>query len=233
MSTSAIRVVLAEDHTLVRDGIRTLLSLVGDITLVGEAPDGEEAMRVVEATKPDVLLLDMRMPKADGLRVVTELARRGSLPPTLVLTTFDEEETALAIIAAGARGFLLKDVTLERLVDAVRVVAAGGTVFRPGLSERAERALAELRASSSSAAGSAPTSDAPPSDAPGANVGEITTREREVLRLLVAGYSNREIGRALFVAEGTVKNHVSNILFKLGVRDRTRAVLKALERGYV
>jgi DNA-binding NarL/FixJ family response regulator len=216
-----IRVVLAEDHTLVRDGIRTLLGLVSDIELVGEAPDGEEAMRVVEATKPDVLLLDMRMPKADGLRVVTELAARGGLPPTLVLTTFDEEDAALAIIAAGARGFLLKDVTLERLVDAVRVVAAGGTVFRPGLSERAEQALADLRASQPGPASAAP------------DAAEITTREREVLRLLVAGYSNREIGRALFVAEGTVKNHVSNILYKLGVRDRTRAVLKALERGYV
>jgi DNA-binding NarL/FixJ family response regulator len=219
-----IRVVLAEDHTLVRDGIRTLLGLVGDIELVGEAPDGEEAIRIVVATKPDLLLLDMRMPKADGLRVVTELASRDLLPPTLVLTTFDEEDAALAIIAAGARGFLLKDVTLERLVDAVRVVAGGGTVFRPGLSERAEQALADLRASGPSA----PASAAPSSDA-----GEITTREREVLRLLVAGYSNKEIGRALFVAEGTVKNHVSNILYKLGVRDRTRAVLKALERGYV
>jgi DNA-binding NarL/FixJ family response regulator len=216
-----IRVVLAEDHTLVRDGIRTLLGLVSDIELVGEASDGEEAMRVVEATKPDVLLLDMRMPKADGLRVVTELASRERLPPTLVLTTFDEEDAALAIIAAGARGFLLKDVTLERLVDAVRVVAGGGTVIRPGLSERAEQALAGRRALSSSAATASP------------DAGEITTREREVLRLLVAGYSNREIGRALFVAEGTVKNHVSNILYKLGVRDRTRAVLKALERGYV
>jgi DNA-binding NarL/FixJ family response regulator len=217
-----IRVVLAEDHTLVRDGLRTLLGLVSDIQLVGEASDGEEALRVVEATNPDVLLLDMRMPKADGLHVVQELASRGRLPPTLVLTTFDDEEAALAIIAAGARGFLLKDVRLEQLVDALRVVAAGGTVLRPGLSEHAEQALAELRASSPGQPDSSPSS-----------TGEITRREREVLRLLVAGYSNREIGRALFVAEGTVKNHVSNILCKLGVRDRTRAVLKALERGYV
>jgi len=215
-----IRVVLAEDHTLVRDGIRTLLALVGDIELVGEAADGTEAIRVVEAVKPDVLLLDMRMPRGDGLHVVKTLSARGQLPPTLVLTTFDEEDAALAIIAAGARGFLLKDVTLERLVDAVRVVAAGGTAIRPGLSASAVQALAERRA--------------PPASAlPSPDAGEITTREREVLRLLVAGYSNREIGRALFVAEGTVKNHVSNILFKLGVRDRTRAVLKALERGYV
>jgi DNA-binding NarL/FixJ family response regulator len=212
-----IRVVLAEDHTLVREGIRTLLGLVSDIELVGEAADGEQALRVVEQVRPDVLVLDMRMPKGDGLWLVTELASRGRLPPTLVLTTFDDDEAALAIIVAGARGFLLKDVTLERLVDAVRVVASGGTVLRPGLSQRAERAHAALGAS-------VPASP---------ETAEITTREREVLRLLVAGYSNREIGRALFVAEGTVKNHVSNILNKLGVRDRTRAVIKALERGYV
>jgi DNA-binding NarL/FixJ family response regulator len=216
-----IRIVLAEDHTLVREGLRTLLGLVSDIELVGEACDGEEAIRLVHATKPDVLLLDMRMPHADGLQVMTELSSCGCLPPTLVLTTFDDEDAALAMIAAGARGFLLKDVTLERLVDALRVVAAGATVLRPGLSARAERALAALRASSP------PAPEAPMAAA------EITTREREVLRLIVAGYSNREIGRALFVAEGTVKNHVSNILSKLGVRDRTRAVLKALELGYV
>jgi len=211
-----IRVVLAEDHTLVRDGIRTLLGLVTDIELVGEAADGEDAIRVVEAVRPDVLLLDMRMPKGDGLRVVTELARAGRLPPTLILTTFDDEQAALDVIAAGARGFLLKDIKLETLVAAVRALAGGGTMMRPGLSERAERTLAERRAST-----------ATPTD------GDITTREREVLRLLVSGYSNREIARALFVAEGTVKNHVSNILAKLGVRDRTRAVLKAVERGYV
>lgn len=211
-----IRVVLAEDHTLVRDGIRTLLGLVPDLELVGEAADGEETVRVVEQVKPDLLLLDMRMPRGDGLHVVTELARREKLPPTLVLTTFDDEEAALDVIAAGARGFLLKDIKLETLVEAVRTVAAGGTMMRPGLSERAERLLADCGAST-----------ATPTD------GDITTREREVLRLLVAGYSNREIARALFVAEGTVKNHVSNILAKLGVRDRTRAVLKAVERGYV
>jgi DNA-binding NarL/FixJ family response regulator len=211
-----IRVVLAEDHTLVRDGIRTLLGLVPDIELVGEAADGEETVRVVERVGPDVLLLDMRMPRGDGQYVVKELARRDRLPPTLILTTFDDEEAALDVIAAGARGFLLKDIKLDTLVEAVRTVAAGGTMMRPGLSERAERLLADRGGST-----------ATPTD------GDITTREREVLRLLVAGYSNREIARALFVAEGTVKNHVSNILAKLGVRDRTRAVLKAVERGYV
>jgi DNA-binding NarL/FixJ family response regulator len=211
-----IRVVLAEDHTLVRDGIRTLLGLVAEIALVGEAADGEEAIRVVEAVNPDVLVLDMRMPRGDGRHVVRELAKRRTLPPTLILTTFDDEDAALDVIAAGARGFLLKDIKLDTLVQAVRTLAAGGTMMRPGISERVERTLAER-------GGSVVT----PTD------GDITTREREVLRLLVAGYSNREIARALFVAEGTVKNHVSNILAKLGVRDRTRAVLKAVELGYI
>jgi DNA-binding NarL/FixJ family response regulator len=212
-----IRVALAEDHALVREGIRTLLRLVPDIELAGEADDGEQAIGLVARTRPDVLLLDMRMPKRDGLQVVTELAARAILPATLVLTTFDDEAAALDIIVAGARGFLLKDVTLDRLVAAVRVVAAGGTVFRPGLTEQTEAEVARR---------AAPARATPDAE-------EITTREREVLRLLVAGYSNREIGRALFVAEGTIKNHVSNILRKLGVRDRTRAVIKALERGYV
>jgi DNA-binding NarL/FixJ family response regulator len=214
--TAPIRVALAEDHELVREGIHTLLGLVPDIQLVAEATDGEEAVRVVEETRPDVLLLDMRMPKGDGRFVVDELARRGILPPTLILTTFDDEDAALGVIAAGARGFLLKDIKLQRLVEAVRTVAAGGTMFRPGLSATAERNLAD-RASPRET-----SSDE-----------EITSREREVLRLLAAGYSNREIGKALYVAEGTVKNHVSKILAKLGVRDRTRAVLKAVERGYV
>lgn len=204
-----IRVALAEDHTLVREGFRQLLALVDDIELIGEAADGEAAIAMVRAHRPDVLLLDMRMPKADGLAVIRALG--ADLVPTLVLTTFDDEHAALELMAAGARGFLLKDVTLERLVEAIRVIAGGGTVLRPGLSDRVAN---QLRA---------PSADGP----------EITAREREVLRLLAAGYSNREIGRALFVAEGTIKNHVSNILTKLGVRDRTRAVLKALELGYV
>jgi len=204
-----IRVALAEDHTLVREGFRQLLALVDDIELIGEAADGEAAIAMVRSHRPDVLLLDMRMPKADGLAVIRALG--ADLVPTLVLTTFDDEHAALELMAAGARGFLLKDVTLERLVEAIRVIAGGGTVLRPGLSDRVAN---QLRA---------PSADGP----------EITAREREVLRLLAAGYSNREIGRALFVAEGTIKNHVSNILTKLGVRDRTRAVLKALELGYV
>jgi DNA-binding NarL/FixJ family response regulator len=210
-----IRIVLVDDHTLVREGIRTLLGLVPDIALVGEAASGRAALQVVADTRPDVLLLDMRMPDGDGLHVVTELARLGQLPATLILTTFDDDAAAIEVVRAGARGFLLKDVTLERLVAAVRALAAGETMIQPALTARAEQMLAAVR---------------PPVAAP-AGAEPMTPREREVLRLLAAGYSNREIARALFIAEGTVKNHVSNILTKMAVRDRTRAVLKAAERG--
>jgi len=215
VTRSRIRIVLVDDHTLVREGIRTLLGLVEDLELVGEAASGQGALRVVAETRPDVLLLDMRMPEGDGLFVVGELARRGELPATLILTTFDDDAAAIEVVRAGARGFLLKDVTLDRLVSAVRALAAGETLIQPALTARAEQKLSEVAAGA----------DASPDEQP------MTPREREVLRLLAAGYSNREIARALFLAEGTVKNHVSSILTKMAVRDRTRAVLKAAERG--
>lgn len=210
-----IRVALADDHTLVRQGIKSLLALVEDVTLAFEASDGEEAVRMSIAERPDVLLLDMRMPKGDGLHVLRTLHAQNALPATLVLTTFDDEGVALQAVRAGARGFLLKDVTLERLVHAVRTLARGGSLIQPGLTERVQRTLGSERAT------------------PLVPDTTLTDREREVLRLLAAGYSNREIAHALFVAEGTVKNHVSNILAKMGVRDRTRAVLKAVEHGFL
>jgi DNA-binding NarL/FixJ family response regulator len=212
-----IRVALADDQTLVRQGIRSLLALVPDFELVAEASDGDEALRAVEESRPDVLLLDVRMPRGDGLFVARTLAERGALPPTLVLTTFDDDEAEREALRAGVRGFLLKDVSLERLVAAVRAVAAGGTAFEPAITERARRDLA----------GSTPPAGE------GGPAEPITAREREVLRLLAAGYSNREIAKSLCVAEGTVKNHVSHILDKLGVRDRTRAVLTAVRLGYL
>jgi DNA-binding NarL/FixJ family response regulator len=208
-----IRVLIADDQMLIRQGIRTLLEMDRDVSVVGEAADGIETVDSVISTPVDVLLLDIRMPGRDGIEVLRTLSARNALPPTLILTTFDDSDVVLDGIRAGARGFLLKDVSYKQLVAAIRAVAEGATVFQPAVTERLLRAGSALHSK------------------PEARGEELTSREAEVVGLMAAGYSNREIAQALGVAEGTVKNHVSNVLAKFGVRDRTRAVLKALETG--
>ena len=213
-----IRVVLVDDQTLVRSGIRGLLELTPDIRVVAEAADGASAPGVIAAAQADVLLLDVRMPHVSGI----ELLRRagGALPPTILLTTFDDDEALFDDMRAGARGFLLKDISLERLAEGIRSVASGATLFRPALTERT-RASYER-----SNAGAAP--------APGPVLrAALTGRETEILALMAAGFSNAEIAAALGPSEGTIKNHVSSILAKLGVRDRVRAVLRGLELGCI
>ena len=210
-----IRVFIADDQLLIRQGLRALLVLEPEIEIAGEADDGEEAIERVPDANVDVLLLDIRMPKKNGIDVLRELTSRKALPPTLILTTFDDADVVLDGVRAGASGFLLKDVSYEQLVSAIRAVAAGETVFQPAVTQRLLRASERLRTSFDSLA--APD--------------RLTEREIEVVRLMAGGYSNREIAHALSTAEGTIKNHVSNILSKFGVRDRTRAVLKALEAG--
>lgn len=212
-----ISVCLVDDQTLVRQGIRSLLELSDCIRVVAEAADGAQAIEVIPRVKPDVVLLDMRMPKLSGLDVLKQLNVLGSLPPTIILTTFDDEQLVLAGLKAGARGFLLKDVSLEQLVDAVKAVAAGGSLVKPVVTERLLAGLEHMHNQFASLEQPDP----------------LTERETEILRLMAGGYSNKEIANSLNVAEGTVKNHVSNILSKLGVRDRTRAVLKAFEIGIV
>jgi DNA-binding NarL/FixJ family response regulator len=212
-----IRVVLVDDQTLVRQGIRSLLELSGDIAVVAEAADGDEALAAIARERPDVVLLDIRMPKKNGLDVLRELGARHSQSPVILLTTFDDDEALLEAVRTGAKGYLLKDVSLEQLTDAVRAVAGGGTVIRPAVTERVLRGLEHMPRDFDALS--------PPDP--------LTKRELEILRLMAGGYSNREIAEALGTAEGTVKNHASSILSKLGVRDRTRAVLKALERGYI
>ncbi|WP_366076688.1 response regulator transcription factor [uncultured Aeromicrobium sp.] len=207
--------MIVDDQTLVRQGIRSLLELA-DIEVVGEADDGEVALEVVAAAAPDVVLLDLRMPRRDGIWALERLRDRGVAVPVLVLTTFDDDALVLEALRAGARGYLLKDVTLEQLAHAVRALAEGGTLIAPSITDRLVRAIR-----------SGPSPVGP--DAPSAQ--ELTEREVEVLRLVAAGYSNREIAGVLFLAEGTVKNHVSTILLKLGARDRTNAVLRALHEG--
>ena len=210
-----IRLCIAENEALVREGLRRVLELDSELEVAGEACDAEEALATVRTARPDVVLLDMRMPRGGGLRVLEELERGTLAPPCLVLTTFDDADALLAAARAGAKGYLLKDVTAEELGKAIRCLASGGTWFKPSLTEGVLRGLGSIRD------GQRPREHA---DEP------LTQREREVVRMMAGGYSNREIGGALGVAERTVKNHVSSILAKLGVRDRTRAVLKALEK---
>ena len=215
-SGAILHVLIAEDETLVRQGIRKLLELDSRIEIVAEAGDGEEALRLIGETKPDVVLLDVRMPRLDGLGVLRALQEKPDAPPCLVLTTFDDRELVLEAIREGAKGFLRKDVSLSQLVGAIETLAAGGTCLQPAVTESLLRGLHAR----------------PPLQAPApVPVETLTPRETEVLRLLAAACTNREIAEALGTAEGTVKIHVSNILGKLGARDRTQAVLRSLEMG--
>lgn len=214
-----IRVLLVENELLVRKGLRSLLELEPELVIAGEASDGAEALvRLADdACAADVILLDLRMPRMGGLELLGELRRLGRATPCLILTTFDDDDAVLDGIRAGARGYLRKDVRLEDLVDAIRRLARGETLIQPALTDRIRRGFAARAAVR-------PPEDVAPLD-------PLTARELEVLRLMFGGYSNREIADACGVVEGTVKTHVSNILSKLGVRDRTRAVLRALEIG--
>ena len=212
-----ISVLLVDDQTLVRQGIRSLLELSDEIRVVAEAVDGAQAVELIPQHKPDVVLLDLRMPGMSGIDVLNTLAQRGQQPPSIILTTFDDDQLVLAGLEAGARGYLLKDVSLDQLVDAVKTVAAGGSLVAPVVTQRLLSGLERMHNEFTSL------------DRPD----PLTDRETEILRLMAGGYSNKEIANSLGVAEGTVKNHVSNILSKLGVRDRTRAVLKAFELGIV
>ncbi|WP_198650567.1 response regulator [Saccharospirillum mangrovi] len=217
--SQSIKVMLVDDQTLVREGIKSLLQLAGHIDIVGEASDGEEALERIPNCQPDVVLMDIRMPRLDGIETTQRLAAQPGTPPVIILTTFDDHELVLNGIRAGARGFLLKDVSLESLVEAIEAVHRGETLIQPAVTERVMRGYTELTGDSKI--------DKEPIQEP------LTQREIEILRLMAGGYSNKEISRAIFKSEGTIKNHVSNILAKMNVRDRTRAVLKALELGLI
>ena len=214
----SIRVLICDDQALVRGGFRAILGAQPDIEVVGEAENGAEAVALAERRRPDVILMDIRMPVLDGVEATRRLVADGSPARILVLTTFDLDEYVHAAIRAGASGFLLKDVTPAKLLEAIRIVAGGDALLAPSVTRRLlERFAATLPAGDHS------------SDV----LAQLTARETEVLRLLAGGLSNAEIASELVVSEATVKTHISSLLRKLGLRDRVQAVILAYETGLV
>ena len=212
------RVLLADDQALVRSGFRMILDAEPDIEIVGEADDGGEAFELVRETRPDVVLMDIRMPEVDGIEATRRIAGSGSSARIIVLTTYDADEYVFAALRAGASGFMLKDVRPTELVEAIRIVARGDALLAPAVTRRLlDRFAASL-----------PGADPRPPD-----LGELTEREVEVLRLVALALSNAEIAERLVLTEATVKTHVSSVLRKLGLRDRVQAVVLAYEVGLV
>ncbi len=213
--SAVIRVLIADDHPVVRQGLRTFLGIQDDIEVVGEAEDGVSAVSLAESLRPDIVLMDLKMPGADGLTALSELRARGVRARVLVLTSVTERGHVLPAVQAGAAGYLYKDVDPQALVQAIRAVHDGHVLFAP---DAAEAMLRDGRAGAGEDRGPAERA-------------VLTEREREVLVQIARGRSNREIARALVVSEKTVKTHVSNLLMKLGVQDRTQAALFAVRHG--
>ncbi|MBL8299717.1 MAG: response regulator transcription factor [Rhodanobacteraceae bacterium] len=212
-----IRVVIADDQTLMRQGLSGLLALNTDIVVVACAADGVEALAAIEEHAPDVAVIDVRMPRLSGIQLLAEAARRGIDVPILLLTTFNDDAAMIEGLCSGAKGYLLKDSSAETLACAIRRLACGESYLLPAITERIAEGLSKLPQRFESAG----------------RTSALTRRECEVLRLLGTGLSNRDVANALACSEGTVRNHVSTILSKLGVRNRTQALLRALDLGLI
>ena len=210
----SIRVLVADDQSMVRAGFRMLLAGEQDIEVVAEASNGREAVAMAERFNPAVVLMDIRMPEIDGLEATRRILAANQAARILILTTFGLDEYVYEALRAGASGFVLKDDPAEQLIAAVRTVAAGNALLSPAITKRVIRQFTRI------------TRPAPPKE-----VGELTDREREILRLIAKGLSNAEIGRELYISETTVKTHVTHILQKLGLRDRVQAVVLAYQAG--
>jgi DNA-binding NarL/FixJ family response regulator len=216
-----IKLLLVDDQALFREGLHTLLSVQPDLEVVGEAANGNEALTMAAALLPDVVLMDLRMPVLDGVAATRQLHAAQPECRIIILTTFDADEYVFDGLRAGAIGYLLKDVPSEKLVEAIRTAVRGETFLQPSV---AAKVVAEFTRLTQTQAAPAPSKDA-------ALLDTLSERELEILRLVASGASNKEIANTLFITEGTAKNHLTNILSKLGVRDRTQAALKAKELG--
>ncbi len=217
-----IRVLVADDHPIVRSGIVGLLRGADDIEIVGEAHDGVEAVRLAAELSPDLVLMDLRMPVLDGVAATAQIAAAGPTPRVLILTTYETDELILGAIEAGAGGYLLKAAPHGEILAGVRAVAAGETVLAPSIAAKLVQRVRSDAANTDTAAGSATAASTTPS---------LSPRELEVLRLVAAGHSNPSIAALLFIGEATVKTHLLHVFEKLEVRDRTRAVTRAMELG--
>ena len=217
-----IRILLADDQALFREGLHTLLSVQPDFEVVGEASNGEEAVRLAATLRPDVVLMDLQMPVLDGVAATRQLRTTCPACRVIVLTTFDDDEYVFEGLRAGAMGYLLKDTPSAKLAEAIRAAARGESFLEPSVAAKVVAEFTRL---------STPSRPAAPLARPLAE--PLSERELEVLRLVAQGASNKEIATALFIAEGTAKNHLTNILGKLGVTDRTQAALKAKELGLI
>jgi DNA-binding NarL/FixJ family response regulator len=213
----SIRVVLVEDQMLVRQGIRSLLALDDSVEVVAECDDGAHVIDALNANSADIVLMDIRMPEMTGIDALRAMRKHNIDTPVIMLTTFDDHELVTQAMQSGAKGYLLKDVSLETLIDAIKSVVNGETLIQPSVTEKVLKGLQGLEVSFESF-------EQPET---------LSPKEIEILRLVAAGYSNKEISEAMFKSTGTVKNQVSAIMAKMGVRDRTRAVLKALELGWL
>ncbi len=218
-----IRLLLVDDQALFREGLHTLLSVWPDLEVVGESGNGQEALDAAARLKPDVVLMDLRMPVLDGVAATRRLLEKMPQVKIIVLTTFDDDDHVFDGLRAGAVGYLLKDVPSEKLVEAIRAAAAGQSFLQPSVAAKVVAEFTRLTAVAQETAVSPQDSLVEP----------LSEREQEILALVATGASNKEIAGELFIAEGTVKNHVTNILGKLGVRDRTQAALKAREIGLI
>ncbi|HEY1016647.1 MAG TPA: response regulator transcription factor [Herpetosiphonaceae bacterium] len=219
---SQIRIALVDDQALFREGLRTLLDMQPDFAVVGEAGNGAEALGLVAAARPDVVLMDLRMPVLDGVAATRRICATHPGCRVIVLTTFDDDQDVFAGLRAGAVGYLLKDVPSEKLAEAIRATARGESFLQPAVAAKVIAEFARLTPGQPPAAGAAPALAEP-----------LSERELEILRLAAGGHSNKEIGARLSITEGTVKNHLSNILAKLDARDRTQAAMKARDLGLI